>query len=88
MVVLSQSNRRNENPQMEGVRVSRLVVCHESESYPQIYSTTLTSSAKSEMLSISVSAEMMRGDLVAINISSLCGDDSVHILQGTNRKDL
>jgi hypothetical protein len=40
------------------------------------------------MLSISVSAEMMRGDLVAINISPLCGDDSVHILQGTNRKDL
>jgi hypothetical protein len=31
------------------------------------------------MLSISLFAEMIRGDLVAINISPLCGDNSVHI---------
>ena len=47
----------------------------------------LTCSAKSEMLSISLFAEMIRGDRVAINISPLCGDNSVHILQRTNRKD-
>ena len=41
----------------------------------------LTSSAKSEMPSISLFAEMIRGDRVAINISPLCGDDWVHILQ-------
>jgi hypothetical protein len=29
---------------------------------------------------------MIRGDRVAINISPLCGDDSVHILQRTNRR--
>ena len=44
-------------------------------------------SAKSEMLSISLFAEMIRAIAVAINISPLCGDDSIHILQGTNRRD-
>ena len=44
----------------------------------------LTSSAKSEMLSISLFAEMIRGNRIAINISPLCGDDLVHILQRTN----
>ena len=29
---------------------------------------------------------MRRGNRVAINISPLCGDDSVHILQSTNRR--
>src|SRR5436190_2802580 len=46
----------------------------------------LTSSATSEMLSISLVAEIIRGNRVAINISPLCGDDSVHILQRTNRR--
>jgi len=32
------------------------------------------------MLSISLFAERIRGDRVAINISPLCGDDSVQIL--------
>jgi hypothetical protein len=36
----------------------------------------LSSSAKSEMLSISLFAEMIRDDRKAINISPLCGDDS------------
>jgi hypothetical protein len=40
----------------------------------------LTSSAKSEMPRILLFAEMIRGDRVAINISPLCGDDSVRIL--------
>src|SRR3954465_13159690 len=44
----------------------------------------LISSAKSEMLGISLFAEMMRGNRVAIDISPLCGDDSVHTLQRTN----
>jgi hypothetical protein len=38
------------------------------------------------MLIISLFAEMIRGDRVAINISPLCGEDSVHILQRTNRR--
>jgi len=46
----------------------------------------LTSSAKSEMLSISLFAEMIRSNRVAINISPLCGDDSGHVLQRTNRR--
>jgi hypothetical protein len=39
------------------------------------------SAAKSEMLIISLFAEMRRGNRVAINISPLCGDDSVHTLR-------
>jgi hypothetical protein len=46
----------------------------------------LTFSAKSEMLSISLFAEMIRRDRVAINISPLCGDDSVDVLQRTNQR--
>src|ERR1041385_3227462 len=41
----------------------------------------LSSSAKSEMLSMSLFAERIRGNRVAINISPPCGDDSVHVLQ-------
>jgi hypothetical protein len=33
------------------------------------------------MLGISLFAEMIRGNRIAINISPLCGDDSVHILR-------
>jgi hypothetical protein len=40
------------------------------------------------MRSISLFAEMNRGNRLAINISPLCGDDSVHILQRTNRRTL
>jgi len=38
------------------------------------------------MLSISLFAEIIRGNRVAINISPFCGDDSVHTLQRTNRR--
>ena len=41
----------------------------------------LTSSATREMLSISLFAEISRGNRVAINISPLCGDNSAHTLQ-------
>ncbi len=46
----------------------------------------LTSPAKSEMLSISLFAEIIKVNRVAINISPLCGDDSAHLLQRTNRR--
>jgi hypothetical protein len=41
---------------------------------------------RAEMPSISLFAEMIRGNRVAKNISPLCGDDSVHILQRANRR--
>jgi hypothetical protein len=44
------------------------------------------SSAKSEMPTISLFAEMIRGNRIAINISPLCSEDSVHILQRANRR--
>jgi len=31
-------------------------------------------------------AETMRGNRITINISPLCGDDSIHIFQGINRR--
>jgi hypothetical protein len=40
---------------------------------------SLSSSAKSEMLSISLFAEWLESNRVAINISPLCGDESVEI---------
>jgi len=38
------------------------------------------------MLSISLFAEMIRGRRIAINISPLCGDDAVQILQNNERR--
>ena len=66
-------------------RANRIETCRRARN---VYRkcTAFSSSAKSEMLSISLFAEMIRGDRVAINISPLCGDDSVHILQRTNRR--